>query len=215
MMKWLIGSLFFLFCLTACSQSDSIASEPITKVSNPLSDSLAIAYFGSGCFWCVESIYESVNGVYEVESGYAGGTVKNPTYEQVCSGRTGHAETVKVSYNPKIISYEQLVLVFFSSHDPTTFHQQGPDKGSQYRSVIFYQTPTEKEIAQNMMQQLLAERIFPNITTELVPFQTFYPAESYHQNYECRNPYSSYVQNVSLPRLERFKKAMPQLLKNP
>ena len=170
------------------------------------------AYFASGCFWCVEAIFESVKGVYFAESGYCGGTTKNPTYDQICTGKTGHAETVKVVYNPKQISYETLLRVFFNSHDPSTLNKQGPDEGTQYRSAIFYQSPAEKTIAQKYIQTLKNNKTFSRVTTTLEPLTKFYKAEEYHQNFEERNPAHPYVQAVSLPRLRKFKKTSPQLL---
>jgi peptide-methionine (S)-S-oxide reductase len=170
------------------------------------------AYFASGCFWCVEAIFESVKGVYFAESGYCGGATKNPTYEQICTGQTGHAETVKVVYNPKQVSYETLLRVFFNSHDPSTLNKQGPDEGTQYRSAIFYQSPAEKTIAQTYIQRLKNNKTFFKVTTTLEPLTKFYKAEEYHQNFEERNPTHPYVQAVSLPRLRKFKKTSPQLL---
>ncbi len=172
-----------------------------------------VAYFGSGCFWCVEAIFETVKGVKEAESGYCGGTTKNPTYEQICTGRTGHAETVKITYDPNVISYADLLRVFFNSHDPTTLNQQGPDKGTQYRSVIFYSNESEKELAKNYIKNLLDKKTFKEITTTLEPFSTFYPAEEYHQDFEKRNPDYPYVKQVSIPRLKAFKNKTKDLLK--
>jgi peptide-methionine (S)-S-oxide reductase len=172
-----------------------------------------VAYFGSGCFWCVEAIFETVKGVKEAESGYCGGTTKNPTYEQICTGRTGHAETIKVTYDPNVISYSDLLRVFFNSHDPSTLNQQGPDKGTQYRSVIFYANESEKELAKNYIKNLLDKKTFKEITTTLEPFSTFYPAEAYHQDFEKRNPDYPYVKQVSIPRLKAFKNKTKDLLK--
>jgi len=172
-----------------------------------------VAYFGSGCFWCVEAIFETVKGVKEAESGYCGGTTKNPTYEQICTGRTGHAETVKITYDPNVISYADLLRVFFNSHDPTTLNQQGPDKGTQYRSVIFFANESEKELAKNYIKNLLDKKTFKEITTTLEPFSTFYPAEEYHQDFEKRNPDYPYVKQVSIPRLKAFKNKTKDLLK--
>ena len=169
-------------------------------------DNFAVAYFGSGCFWCVEAIFESVKGIEYAESGYSGGKVKNPSYNQICTGTTGHAETVKVVYDPKLISYDDLLRVFFNSHDPTTLNQQGPDKGTQYRSVIFYATDEEKEKAKAYIQKLLANKNFKSITTECTFFEKFYKAEDYHQNYERDNPDNPYVISVSKPRLNAFRK---------
>lgn len=178
-----------------------------------LAQKTKVAYFGSGCFWCVEAIFETVKGVKEAESGYCGGTTKNPTYEQICTGRTGHAETVKVTYDPNVISYSDLLRVFFNSHDPTTLNQQGPDKGTQYRSVIFYSNETEKQLAKDYIKNLLDKKTFKEITTTLEPFNTFYPAEAYHQDFEKRNPDYPYVKQVSIPRLKAFKNKTKDLLK--
>ena len=171
------------------------------------------AYFASGCFWCVESIYESLRGVSEVESGYSGGKTKNPTYYQVLSGKTGHAEAIKVTYDPNIISFKNLVKVFFSSHDPTTLNQQGPDVGTHYRSIAFFQNDIEEKIINNRIKELLDNRIYKNIVTEVKKFDTFYIAEDYHQNYKKNNPNNPYIWNVSVPRIDNFKNKFPDLLK--
>ncbi|MEC3965031.1 peptide-methionine (S)-S-oxide reductase MsrA [Flagellimonas halotolerans] len=173
------------------------------------------AYFASGCFWCVEAIFESVKGVKEVYSGYSGGSEKNPTYEQVSYGRTHHAEAVEVYYDPEVISFTQLVQVFFGSHDPTTLNRQGPDRGAQYRSIAFYKNDREKKIIQDYIDKLETENIYGNrpIVTEVEPFEKFYKAEEYHQDYEKRNPNNSYIRNVSIPRLNRFKKNFESYLK--
>jgi peptide-methionine (S)-S-oxide reductase len=171
------------------------------------------AYFGSGCFWCVEAIFETVKGVKYAESGYSGGSNKNPTYEQVCSGLTGHAETVKVVYDPKVIAFADLLRVFFNSHDPSTLNQQGPDKGTQYRSVIFYSNESELKIAKEYIKTLNEKKTFSKITTTLEPFEAFYKAESYHQDFEKNNPDNPYVRQVSIPRLKAFKKKSKEYLK--
>lgn len=176
-------------------------------------DTLQRAYFASGCFWCVEGVFESVEGVREVVSGYTGGQTENPTYEQVCRGNTGHAESVEVFYDSTIVSYETLLKVFFGSHDPSTKNRQGPDAGTQYRSAIFYRNGPEKLAAKQFIDSLLSNNVYPVITTELSPLTIFYEAEIYHQNYECQNPGNPYVQNVSIPRINRFKKAFPELIK--
>jgi peptide-methionine (S)-S-oxide reductase len=209
--------IFFLIVtvlsLSACGQKDkSKELNKPTKSSKELSK-YQVAYFGSGCFWCVEAIYESVKGVAEVESGYSGGHVENPTYEEVCTGTTGHAETVKIYYDSTIVSYDDLLKVFYESHDPTTLNRQGPDMGTQYRSAIFYQTDSERDQAKAYIKELLNEKKFPTITTEVVKFTAFYKAEEYHQNFECRNPNNGYVQAVSQPRLEQFKIKAPEMLK--
>lgn len=204
-------SALLLVALSACGQEKREEKKPVEKVKDL--DKYSVAYFGSGCFWCVEAIYESVDGVVEVESGYAGGHVTNPTYEQVCAGTTGHAETVKVYFDSTQISYGKLVQVFYNSHDPTTANKQGPDRGSQYRSAIFYQTETERKIAQSAIDSLLKAKVFPVITTEVAPFTAFYKAEEYHQDFECKNPNNGYVRAVSLPRLEQFQLKMPEVIK--
>lgn len=173
------------------------------------------AYFASGCFWCVEAIYESVQGVKEVYSGYCGGTTSNPTYSSIGTGRTGHAESVEVIYDPSIVTYETLVDVFFGSHDPTTMNRQGPDMGSQYRSIAFYIDDREKEIIKNKIQMLEKTDVFNNpIITEVEKFKKFYYAEEYHQDYEKLNPNNPYVRSVSIPRLNKFKTKFPEILKS-
>ena len=174
----------------------------------------AKAYFASGCFWCVESVYESLEGVEEAYSGYAGGKTINPTYYQVISGRTGHAETVEVIYDPKVIDFATLVEVFFDSHDPTLLNQQGPDRGTQYRSIAFYQNQNEKKIIEDQISKRTEAKIYQKkIVTEVKPLSKFYYAENYHQDYEKNNPNDLYILNVSLPRLNKFKAKSPELLK--
>lgn len=164
------------------------------------------AYFASGCFWCTEAIFELIVGVKSAESGYTGGKTVKPTYEQVCSGKTGHAEAIKVVYYPATVSYEKLVRAFFESHDPSTLNQQGPDKGTQYRSAIFYQNETEKQLSLAYIKELKVKGTYKTITTEVAPFSVFYPAEFYHQDYEKKNPNNGYIQAVSKPRMAAFKK---------
>jgi peptide-methionine (S)-S-oxide reductase len=197
--------LLLLFC--------SINLVAQNALSESKKDALRVAYFASGCFWCVESIYESVQGVKEAISGYSGGHVKKPTYHLVGKGNTGHAETVAVYYNPAEVSYRTLVAVYFGSQDATTFGQ-GPDYGTVYRSVIFYQNEKEKEIANQMFTHLNKTVYKGKMVTEIVPFKKFYRAENYHQNFEKSNPKHPYIQQVSLPRLNRFKKAFPSLIKD-
>ena len=171
------------------------------------------AYFASGCFWCVESIYESLEGVNDVVSGYSGGWLKNPSYRQVLTGKTGHAESIKVSYNPNQISFSKLVEIFFASHDPTTLNKQGPDIGPHYRSIAFYETNEEKIIIEKEIKRLLDNKIYDLIVTEVKNFEIFYLAESYHQDYKIKNPNNPYIWNVSVPRIEKFKSNYPDLLK--
>jgi peptide-methionine (S)-S-oxide reductase len=178
----------------------------------PIAQGMATAYFASGCFWCVEAIYESVNGVEDVISGYAGGHTDNPTYEGSNTGTTGHAEAVKVVYNPEVVTFATLVDVYFGSQDVTQVNGQGNDMGSQYRSLIFYQNEAEQKIIQEK-KVALAEKRNVKIAAEVKPFDKFWVAEEYHQDYEERNPNNSYIRNVSVPRLNRFKKEFPELLK--
>jgi peptide-methionine (S)-S-oxide reductase len=173
------------------------------------------AYFASGCFWCVEAIFESVKGVKEVVSGYSGGKEENPTYEDVGYGRTTHAEAVEVYYNPEVISYLELVQVFFGSHDPTSLNRQGPDQGTQYRSIAFYKEQKEKQIIESYIRALEENKVYDRpIVTEVTKFDKFYKAEDYHQDYERKNPNNSYIRNVSVPRLNRFKQNFPEYLKD-
>ena len=171
------------------------------------------AYFASGCFWCVESIYENLKGVKEVNSGYSGGKTTDPTYRQVMSGKTGHAEAIEVIYNPSEITFKTLVNVFFGSHDPTTLNKQGPDRGTQYRSIAFYENSIEKEIIENYITELLFNNTYYKITTEVLKFKEFYLAEEYHQDYKKKNPYNPYILNVSAPRINKFKIDYSELLK--
>lgn len=172
------------------------------------------AYFASGCFWCVEAIFESVIGVKEVISGYAGGTEENPTYEKVGRGLSTHAEAVKVYYDPEKISFTALVQVFFGSHDPTSLNRQGPDRGPQYRSIAFYKNGEEQKIIEGYMSALSDNNVYDRpIVTEVIAFSKFYDAEEYHQDYERNNPNNGYIRNVSVPRLNRFKKNFPEYLK--
>jgi len=172
------------------------------------------AYFASGCFWCVEAVFESVKGVKEVVSGYSGGKEQNPTYEQVAYGRTGHAEAVEVFYDSKIISFEELVQVFFGSHDPTTYNRQGPDRGAQYRSIAFFKNNSEEKAIRNYIEALEKEMLYDApIVTQVVAFEKFWKAEEYHQDFERNNPNQSYVRAVSVPRLNRFKANFKSFLK--
>ena len=183
-----------------------------TAVANAQTGKTQTAYFASGCFWCTEAIFELIVGVKSAESGYTGGKTVKPTYEQVCAGKTGHAEAIKVVYYPASVSYEKLVRAFFESHDPSTLNQQGPDKGTQYRSAIFYQNDAERQQALSYIKVLKENKTFKAITTEVVPFTVFYPAEYYHQDYEKKNPNNGYIQGVSKPRMAAFKKKTKLLL---
>jgi peptide-methionine (S)-S-oxide reductase len=188
-------------------------SEKIEKTEFIPQEGASVAYFASGCFWCVEAIFESVNGVEEAVSGYAGGKTLNPTYEKIGTGKTGHSETVAVYYNPKKVSFKTLVAVFFGSHNPTTVNGQHPDYGTQYRSIAFYSNSNEKKTIEDAIKKLNTEVYKRKIATEVTAFTTFYKAEAYHQDFEKRNPNQGYIKAVSVPRLNKFKKKFPELLK--
>ncbi len=207
--------LLLVVTATACASTtnDNETAAAGVAINNHL-DGLEKAYFASGCFWCVEAIFESVTGVEEVVSGYSGGDQSTATYSMVSSERTKHAEAVEVYYNPDEVSYETLLKVFFGSHDPTTPNRQGPDAGPQYRSAIFYRNAEEKAAAEAYIKELEEARTFGSkIVTEVAAFDAFYAAEDYHQNYERLNPGNPYVQNVSIPRLRKFQAKFPELLK--
>ena len=173
-----------------------------------------VAVLGGGCFWCLDAVFRDLDGVASVESGYAGGSGADPTYEDVCSGRTGHAEVVKVTFDPTKLSYRDLLTVFFTIHDPTTKDRQGNDVGTQYRSVIFAQTPEQRAIAQDVIKSLEAEKIFGRpIVTEVADAAPFYSAENYHQNYFERNPAQPYCMMVVSPKVSKFRKHFAERLK--
>ncbi|WP_225307084.1 peptide-methionine (S)-S-oxide reductase MsrA [Adhaeribacter soli] len=176
--------------------------------------SMETATFGMGCFWCSEAVFQDLKGVYKVESGYEGGHTKNPSYKEVCTGTTGHAEVIQVTYNPKEISYETLLEIFWKLHDPTTLNRQGADVGTQYRSVIFYHTPEQKAVAENFMQELNRQQVFPNpIVTQIAPAATFYKAENYHQDYYKLHGQEPYCQYVIKPKMEKLEKVFKEKLK--
>lgn len=176
---------------------------------------LAQATFGSGCFWCTEAVLDQLKGVKGVESGYSGGNVPNPTYEQVCGGLTGHAEVVQVTYDPAVITYPDLLEAFWQSHDPTTLNRQGNDVGTQYRSVIFYHDEAQRREAEHYKQKLDESGAFrAPIVTEIVPFKAFYPAEKYHQDYFNLNPDQPYCAAIIRPKVEKFRKVFREKLKD-
>jgi peptide-methionine (S)-S-oxide reductase len=176
---------------------------------------LASAVFGGGCFWCVEAVFDELRGVESVTSGYAGGETKNPTYEQVCGGRTGHAEVIKIEYDPAQISFRDLLTVFFATHDPTTLNRQGNDVGTQYRSAVFYADEEQKQQTQAFIKELDAAKSFKSsIVTTLEPLSDFYPAENYHQKYYANNPYQPYCQYMIPPKLSKLHKQFKELLKS-
>lgn len=176
---------------------------------NPLS----LATFGGGCFWCVEAVFQDLKGVHKVESGYAGGTIKNPTYRDICTGRSGHAEIIQITYDSTIISFETLVQIFFTTHDPTTLNQQGADKGTQYRSVIFYHNGAQKVIAERMKKDFAPTLWSDPIVTEISSMPKFYKAENYHQNYYKENTFQPYCMVVINPKVRKLRSKFAHLLK--
>lgn len=199
--------LFVLLLFSSCNSNGQANKIIVEKNKTEAQKGEAVAVFAEGCFWCSEHIFESVVGVRDAVSGYTGGTTKNPTYEEVSAHTTGHAEAIQVFYDPKVISYKELVNVFFASHDPTTLNQQGPDIGDSYRSAAYYSNAEEKKIVEDAIAQLTANKVFKNkIVTEVAPLGIFYEAEDYHQQYIDNNPDNAYVQGVSIPRYNEFKK---------
>lgn len=181
---------------------------------NIAADGLELATFGSGCFWCTEAVFQNVKGVELVESGYTGGKVKNPSYREVCSGLTGHAEVVRLHFDPKLVSFKELLEIFWQTHDPTTLNKQGADEGTQYRSAIFYHSPEQERLATEYKKRLDESGAFNDpIVTEIVPATAFYKAEDYHQNYYNLNGNAPYCSYVIQPKLEKFKKAFADKLK--
>lgn len=173
-----------------------------------------IATLAGGCFWCLEAVYDQVKGVQSVESGYLGGQVAAPTYEQVCSGRTGHAEAVQITFDPAVVTFRDLLHVFFVIHDPTTMNRQGNDIGTQYRSAIFYHSPEQMQVAHEVIAGVTQERLYPNpIVTEVVPAAEWFEAEAYHQEYFARNPFEGYCAYVVGPKVAKFRQRFSPLLK--
>lgn len=217
-MKNTLILLPLLFCASISCQNTNTQNAKQQAIINAkpievsLENGIAKAYFASGCFWCVEAVYESVNGVQEAISGYAGGFTNNPTYELSNTGRTGHAEAVEVLYDPTVVSFSTLVDVYFGSQNVAQVNGQGQDRGSQYRSIIFYQNEEQKTIIKKKIAAI-AKTHKVTVAAEVYPFQKFWKAEDYHQNYERLHPNNPYVRNVSIPRLKRFQAKFPQLLK--
>lgn len=196
-------NLILLSVLSFSTLSISMNAAPESTSPTPAPAKTAAATFGGGCFWCVDAVYQYVPGVIKITSGYAGGTVPNPTYEQVCSGRTGHAEVVQITYDPSKVTYDQLLDLFWKAHDPTTLNRQGADSGTQYRSIILTSTPEEALQAEASKKKAQAQ--FPDpIVTEIKPLTTFYPAESYHQEYYSTNKYAPYCRAVIAPKLKKL-----------
>lgn len=207
----------FLFSLgTAVPNASAQSKFPTSNqaVEGQVPAGMEVATFGGGCFWCVETVFENVDGVADVVSGYAGGTVPNPTYEQVCSKLTGHAEVCQITFDPKKISYLRLMEIFMKTHDPTKVNMQGPDRGPQYRSVIFYHDDQQKSLAEELISKLDEEKAYDRkIVTKVEPLTAFYRAEEYHQDYYRKNPNDAYCQINARPKVIKLKKVMQELEK--
>ena len=208
-MDKLIVSLLLCFLTLTNFQAQS----EITKKSNMLNN-LEIATLANGCFWCTEAIFQQLNGVESVTSGYSGGIIKNPTYKEISTGTTGHAEVIQITFNPKVITFQEILDVFFSTHDPTTLNRQGYDKGTQYRSAVFYHSEEQKNTTEKFIVDLDQAKVFENpIVTEVTKFDVFYEAEAYHQNYYNNNKTQGYCMAVINPKLEKFIKKYKSKLK--
>lgn len=200
----LLTSIFFFLNLTMTLAENNNSASPTTQT----------ATFGMGCFWCSEAVFQDLKGVLKVESGYEGGQKPNPTYKEVCTGTTGHAEVIQVTFNPQEIAFETLLEIFWKLHDPTTLNRQGADVGTQYRSVIFYHSPEQKEIAEKYKSELNSKQVFPDpIVTEISPATTFYKAENYHQDYYKLHGSEPYCQYVIKPKMDKLEKVFQDKLK--
>jgi len=205
----------FIFTFLSCNLSTEkkVDNKRITQNIKSM-NGLESATFGNGCFWCTEAIFERLDGVIKVEAGYAGGAVKNPSYKEVCSGNTGHAEVIRLTYNPKVVSYRELLDVFFNTHDPTTLNRQGADVGTQYRSAIFYHDDIQRAEAEKMIAELKNEKVFDDaIVTEVTPLNNYFVAENYHQDYYNNNKNEGYCRMVINPKLDKFIKKYKDKLK--
>ena len=208
--SFFLGVLLLISCAEHKGQTMDISTEKAKA-----SGTYDTATFGTGCFWCTEAIFERLNGVVKVTSGYGGGNVLNPTYEEVCTGTTGHAECCQIVYDSSIISFDELLEVFWKTHDPTTLNRQGNDVGTQYRSVVFYHTPEQKEKAEYYKKELDSSGAFKNpIVTAIEPYKNFYSAEAYHQEYYNSNPNQMYCRFVIMPKVEKFEKVYKDKLKS-
>ncbi len=203
----------FIITINACTGQSKQSMNPDMAIpDNIVTDK---ATLGAGCFWCVEAVFQEVNGVYVVESGYTGGNIPNPTYREVSSGLSGHAEVTRLVYDPRVVSFETLLSIFFQTHDPTTLNRQGADVGTQYRSEIFYHNKEQKEAAENIIAQLNKSGAYENpIVTRVSPLTDYYLAEDYHQNYYLNNPNQGYCAYVIQPKMEKFRKVFKEYLKD-
>lgn len=200
--------------IVACGQTSQAAVDPIVYQTPQELEHLSQATLGAGCFWCVEAIFQELEGIEKVESGYTGGHTLNPTYKDICTGTTGHAEVARIYFDEKVVSFAEILEVFFATHDPTTMNQQGADRGTQYRSVIFYHDDEQKRIADLAFKAANESGAWPNpVVTEISPLPTYYPAENYHQNYYSNNSEAAYCRAVIAPKLDKFHKEFRDKLK--
>jgi len=217
-MKKILNFTYSLFLIgitfLGCNGTKSEAKQEMINIMNTNNPNFETATFGSGCFWCTEAIFERVNGVNSVVSGYSGGDVENPTYKEVCDGTTGHAECTQITFNPAVVSYDELLEIFWKTHDPTTLNRQGNDSGTQYRSIIFYHNDEQKQKAEFYKNKLTEDKIWDKpIVTEISKLGKFYPTEDYHQEYYENNPNQGYCAYVITPKVEKFEKIFKDKLK--
>jgi len=202
-----------LSCTSQKSNDEAITKAPARDITSSQTMNTEIATFGAGCFWCVEAVFQELKGVIKVESGYMGGTNPNPTYKEVCTGTTGHAEVTRITFDPAVISYEELLEVLWTTHDPTTLNRQGPDAGTQYRSAIFYENDEQKMKAEKSKAEVAPTIWDQTIVTQIVPAETFYKAEDYHQEYYANNPNAGYCRMMISPKVEKVRKQFSDKLK--
>ncbi len=217
-LTFIFSSFFFLACTGEQQAQDQLQESQFTVEPASISESeaqdLDTATFAGGCFWCVEAVFERVKGVKSVVSGYAGGNQPNPSYQEVAAGSTDYAESIQIYYHPDEVTYRELLEVFFGTHDPTQLNRQGPDVGKQYRSEVFYHDQEQQQLTRNYMEELAQSSKYDDeIVTKLSPLDTFYVAEDYHQNYYEHHPNDRYIVNIAVPKVKKFKKNYPNLLK--
>jgi len=210
----IFGFFAFMSCNHAQNNNETSSSKKTKKQNKMINKNYEIATFGGGCYWCIEAVFQRLNGVEKVESGFSGGQVKDPTYKEVCTGKTGHAEVIQITFDTTKTSFAEILKVFFTMHDPTTLNQQGNDVGTQYRSAIFYHNDEQKRISEETIAELNKVHAYPNpIVTEVVKFDIFYKAEDYHQNYYNENSGEGYCRFVIQPKIEKFEKVFKDKMK--
>ncbi|MDB5228323.1 MAG: peptide methionine sulfoxide reductase [Bacteroidota bacterium] len=210
----ILSLLFLAGCNHAQNQPQLAENKPFKKAEKPMNKNLEVATLGGGCYWCMEAVFQRLDGVEKVESGFSGGKEKNPSYRDVCTGTTGHAEVIHITFDPSKVPFSEILKVFFTMHDPTTLNQQGNDVGTQYRSVVFYHNDAQKKAAEEIISELNKAHAYPSpIVTEVTQFDKFYKAEDYHQNYYNNNKSQGYCAYVIQPKIEKFEKVFKDRLK--